>query len=77
LRSIAVVHVEVDDRDATDAAHRLHVACCDRNVVHQAKAHRALRRRVVSRRPHEREPTGLGGVDRAAGREEARLPAGL
>ena len=77
LRSVAVMDVEVDDRDAADSALQLHVACRDGDVVHQAEAHRTARRGMVARRPHERKGAGLRRLDRTTGREQAGLPARL
>ena len=53
LRAVAVVHVEVDDRDALEAVRRARVCRRDGDVVEQAEAHRLHRRRVMAGRPHE------------------------
>ena len=44
LRPVAVVDVEVDDRDALERRVRLRDARGDRDVVEEAEAHRAVRR---------------------------------
>jgi hypothetical protein len=76
LRPVAVVDVEVDDRDAADAV-RLERARGDRDVVEDAEAHRVALRRVVAGRPHEREAAAARGLDRCADGEERRLPRRL
>ena len=75
LRPVAVVDVEVHDRELPDAVLLLHVACGDGDVVHEAEAHCPGGRRVMPRRANERKRPSLGGVDRAPGREQRRLPA--
>ena len=49
LRAVAVVDVEVDDRDALEAELALRRARRDRDVVEQAEAHRPVGQRVVAR----------------------------
>ena len=66
LCAVAVVHVDVDDRDAfeTAGAHRRRG---DRNIVEQAEPHRSIRFGVVPRRTDERDsglPLGNGMVRR-------------
>jgi hypothetical protein len=73
LRSVAVVDVPVDDRDPL----RLVGPRRDRDAVDEAEAHLAVRERVVSRRPDEREASCARGLDRCAGREQRRLPRRL
>ena len=51
LGAVAVVDVEIDDRDALDAMGRLGVAGGDRGVVEEAEAHRRRRFGVVAGRP--------------------------
>ena len=40
LRAVAVMNVEIDDRDALGAVDRLGMACGDGGVVEEAEAHR-------------------------------------
>ena len=54
LRAVAVVDVDVDDRDAREPA-RERVRRGDRDVVEEAEAHRAVALGVVARRPDQRE----------------------
>jgi hypothetical protein len=77
LRAVPVVDVEVDDRHPLHAVLHLHVPCRDRDVVHEAEAHRAARRSVMAGRSHERERAGLRRFDRAARSQQASLPARL
>src|SRR5581483_3611276 len=77
LRAVAVVDVEVDDRDARGVARGLHGPGGDRDVVQQAEAEGGDRRRVVTGRADERERAPAGGVDRAPGGEQRRLVARL
>ena len=72
LRSVAVMHVEVDDRDASDAV-RLQRACSDRDVVEDAETHRTFAEGVMARRPHEREPAAARRFDCGASCEEGRF----
>src|SRR5207249_10993359 len=65
LRAVAVMDVEVDDRDPLHAVLGLHVACGHRDVVEEAEAHAAYWRRMVAGRSDEREVSGLGRLDRA------------
>ena len=55
LRAVAVVDVEVDDRDALDAVRGLGVARGDRGVVEEAEAHRRRRFGVVAGRTRRHE----------------------
>ena len=59
LRAVAVVHVPVDDGDASDPAHRLCVPDSDSDVREEAEPHPQLRQRVVAGWPNE----GVGVVD--------------
>ena len=71
-----MVDVPVDDRDPLEPELRLRVPRGDRDVVEEAEAHRAARQRMVSRRSHECEAALLGGLDRAARRQQGRFVAG-
>jgi hypothetical protein len=55
LGAVAVVHVEVEDRDSLDAMRMDRVPGCDGDVVENAETHRARARRVMPRRPHAAE----------------------
>ena len=60
LRSIAVVHIKINDRDTLDGAVLKCVHGADRHVVQQAEAHCLLRFAVVARRPDNTKcPEGL------------------
>jgi hypothetical protein len=61
LRAVAVVHVEIDDRDTLGAVLRLRVARGDGGVVDEAEAHRRRGLGVMAGRAH-----GDEGVRRAA-----------
>src|SRR6185312_7130101 len=54
LRSVAVVYVPVDDRDARHAA-RACSRSCKRDVVEQTEAHAGIRHGVVAGRTGERD----------------------
>jgi hypothetical protein len=69
LRSVAVVHVPVDDCDARRPELGLRVAGRNRDVVEEAKPHPTLGQRMVSRGTHERERTLLDGGDRGPRRQ--------
>ena len=68
LGAVAVVHVEIDDRHALQAAHIERVARCDRDVVEEAEAHRLIARRVVAGRAHRAERAFDLAVDHRVGR---------
>lgn len=53
--TVAVMHVEVDDRDALEPVHVERMPRRDRDVVEEAEAHRARRLRVMAGRPHAAE----------------------
>ena len=72
LRPVAVVDVPVDDRDALEAELGLGRPGGDGHVVEEAKAHRAVGRRVVAGRPDEREAAARRGLDRTRRRRAAR-----
>ena len=81
LGAVAVVHVEVDDRHALQAAHVERVARRDGDVVEEAEAHRLAARRVVARRAHGAEGVldlavdhRVGGRHRGAGGAQRRVP---
>ena len=52
LGAVAVVHIEIGDRDARQSMRGESVRCADRDVVEQAKAHRSRPLGVVSGRAH-------------------------
>src|SRR2546423_1064915 len=52
LGAVAVMDVEIDDRDARKPMYGERVRCADRNVVEQAKTHRARPFGMMSRRSH-------------------------
>jgi len=62
LGAVAVVHVPVHDRDATQAAHPLGMARADRHVVEKAETHGAVAERVMARRPHSTERVAYGAI---------------
>ena len=68
LRAIAVVHVDVYNRDPFEAA-SAHRGSGDSNVVEEAEAHRPVRLGVVARRTHQRKDRSrsrhrvFGGLD--------------
>ncbi len=72
LRPVAVMNVEVDDRNAFDAR-RLFGARGDRDVVEQAEAHRAVGGRVMPGRTNQCEAVATGRLDRRAGGEQRSL----
>ena len=79
--AVAVVDVEVDDGDTLEAAHVERVTRGDGDVVEEAKAHRAVARRVMARRPDRAEGVGdsavddrIGGGDGGAGGADRRSP---
>ena len=80
LGAVAVVDVEVDDRDALEAAHVERVARGDGDVVEEAEAHRLVARRVMAGRAHRAERVGdvavddrVGGGDGGAGGAQHRV----
>ena len=73
LGPVAVVHVEIDDRDAAKPELELSVTRGDGGVREDAEAHRPVEERVMARWPDEREPAVLDGLDRTAGRKHGRL----
>ncbi len=70
LRSVAVVHVDVDDGNALETAGE-HRGGRDGDVVEEAEAHRPIRFGVVPRWTHERE-RGLALGDRVLRRLNRR-----
>ena len=62
LRAVAVMDVDVDDGDALDSRLFERARDGDGDVVEEAEAHRAVRRRVVPGRANEAE----GGIELAA-----------
>ena len=78
LRAVAVVDVEIDDRDALCAVDGLRVAGGDGGIVEEAETHRRRRFGVMARRPRgdegvfdlaghhlvDREHRSPGGADR-------------
>ena len=66
--AVAMVHIEVDDGDALEAAHVERMAGCDGDVVEEAEAHRLVAGRVVAGRPHRAEGVLDGAVDDRVGR---------
>lgn len=52
LRPVAVVNVEIDDRDAPDPVCALKVSGRDGDVIEETKPHRPIRLGVMPRRPH-------------------------
>ena len=77
LCAVAVMHVEVDDRDAFEPEPTLRRTRRDRDVVEHAEAHGALGQSVMPGRSHEREASVQRGLDRRTGRECRRLPRRL
>ena len=81
LGAVAVVHVEVDDRDALEAVRLERVHRRDGDVVEDAEAHRPRARRVMPRRAHAAERAlrlaagdEIGGEHRRAGGAQRRIP---
>ncbi len=66
--AVAVVHIEVDDGHALQAAHHQRVARGNRQVVDEAKANRSIARGVVARRAHRAEGVVHRAVDHRIGR---------
>ena len=66
LGPVAVVHVEVDDRDALETELALRVASRDGGVAEDAEPHRRALERVMAGRAHESEPAELDRANRAA-----------
>ena len=60
LGTVAVVHVEVDDRHALRVIAVAGVMCGNRRLVEEAEAHGAARFRMVARRPQRAE--GIVGL---------------
>ena len=80
LGAVAVMDVEVDDRDPLEAAHVERMARRDGDVVEEAEAHRLLARRVVAGRAHGAEGVvdlavddRVGGGDGGAGGAQHRV----
>ena len=69
LRSVAVMHVVVDDRDAVTVG--LRRPRRDRDVVEDTEAHRPSAERVMSGRADEREAACARRLDRSSGREQS------
>ena len=55
LGAVAVVDVEVDDRDALEAVRGERVRRADGDVVEETEPHRAIALGMVPRRPHRAE----------------------
>src|SRR5664279_2314500 len=66
--AVAVVHVEVDDGDALQAAYVERVARRDADVVEEAKAHRLVARGVMAGGPHRAERVLGAAVEDRIGR---------
>ena len=75
LGAVAVVDVEVDDRDALEPELGLRVARRDGDVVEEAEAHRPVGERVVAGRADEREAAAVDRLERDPGGERARPPS--
>jgi hypothetical protein len=71
LRAVAVMHVEVDDDHAREAAGQ-GMGGGDRDVVEEAEAHRAVRFRVVPGRAHEAQRAVQSAVEDALDRVRGR-----
>ena len=52
LRAIAMVHVEIDDRDAFKPVDNKGMSSTDGNVVEETEPHRLPAAGMMSRRPH-------------------------
>jgi hypothetical protein len=81
LGAVAVMDVEIDNRDPLQAMHFQRVARGNRDVVEKAEAHGAGRFRMVARRPHAAEcivitpfDHRVGGGHRSAGGAQRGLP---
>ena len=84
LRSVAVMHVPIDDEDALQSVFRARVMRGARNAPENAEAHRTIAQRVVTGRPNgakaARVRTGGGavnGIENASRRGGGGEPASL
>jgi hypothetical protein len=77
LGAVAVMDIEVDDRDPLQAELLLRVPRRDGDVVQEAEAHRAAGESVMPGRPDERESASVDGFERDPGRERRRPPGRL
>ena len=73
LRAVAVMDVEVDDRDALEPEPGLRGARGDRDVVEHAEPHRAPGEGVVTGRTDEGEAAAQRRLDRGSRRERRGL----
>ena len=80
LRAVAVVDVEIDDRDALGAVYRLGVTRGDGRIVEETKAHRRRDFRMMARRARGDEGVSdlpghhlVDREDRAPGRAKGGL----
>src|SRR6185437_13061212 len=81
LRTIAVMHVPVDDQDPIEVVDLASVVRAQRDASEDAETHRAVADCVVTGRPNARETPGRAPVDRhvdrvehAAGRGRRGIP---
>ena len=84
MRSVAVVHVPVDDRDATEPARCQQVVRCDRRVAEDAEAHPRVGQSMVAWWARQRVAVGdravhdgVADCDRAARGEQGNLVGAL
>ncbi len=80
FRAVAVMHVEIDDRDALQAVHFQRMTRRDGDIVEEAEAHRPRRLGVMPRRTHAAKRVvvaardhGVRRGDRRARRPQRRL----
>ncbi len=72
LGSIAMMHIEIDDRDTLETERVRCVACADSDAVEDAKPHRGRFARMVPRRTHRAKRIGDLTIGHAVGRVDHR-----
>ena len=74
LRSVAVVHVPIDDEHALGAVAPPRVVRAERDVAEETEAHRRVAQRVMARRPHGAEASPRSVAEREVDRRRAPRP---
>src|ERR1019366_6880881 len=81
LRSVAVMHIPVDDEHAIETLDSTRVVCGDGDVSEEAESHRGSTKRVVAGRAHRAEAAlrrtrerEVDGVEDASGARRGGLP---
>ena len=72
FRAVAVMHVEIDDRDALQAVHFQRMARRDGDIVEKAEAHRPRRLGVMPRRTHAAKRVVVAARDHGVRRGDGR-----